>query len=371
MLSGLSVWLTVNIAQIAISAWAYTAQRQAQPAHWNIAQQWVQWDGIHYVRIAIKGYKLGPDEPAFFPLYPMLIRAGDRILPGSTAAIAWTIAHLCALGAFILLYRLAEHEFGTQVARRAIIYLSAFPMAFFLLAPFSTSLFLMLSIGTLYAVRRGHWWLAGVLSALSSATRLFGILLIIPMVIEYIRQRNSGERRVGIQVLSIAAVPLGLLGYMIYCARALGNPMAFSAAQDQWGRHYVYPGMAWLDAFAHTMQQPRLQQNTLAAMLDTGIFLGAAILMLLSLVGPWRMRRDQFYLVAYSAATMILLTMTEVGGDRPMQSAPRYTMEATAIFLVLARIGANSFVDRFVVITGVALQTVLTIIFLSFTMFIA
>ena len=319
-----------------------------------------------------QGYKLGPGEPAFFPLYPTLIRLADRVLPGDAAVSAWIIAHVCALGTLILLYRLADHEFGQQVAQRATIYLSVFPMGFFLLAPYNTSLFLMLSIGALYATRRGHWWLAGALSALSSATRLFGVLLVIPMVIEYVRQNRAGERRLGIQGLAIAAVPLGLFSYMAYCAYKLDNPMAFSVAQDQWGRTYTWPGLAWLHAVEYIFGKPLLQQNTIAALLDTSIFLSVVILMILSLVGPWRVHRTQLYLVAYSAATILLLTMTQVGsGERPMQSAPRYCMEATVIFLVLARMGANAIVDRVVIAAGVALQAVLMIIFLSFTIVVA
>ncbi len=371
LLAGLTVWLIGNAIQLLISMFAYVMQRRPAPAHWNIAQQWLQWDAGHYVRIAVEGYQMGPGYPAFFPLYPILIRVGDYVLPGDAVTSAWIIAHLCALGSLTMLYRLADYEFGSQVARRATIYLAAFPMAFFLLAPYNTSLFLLLSISALYAARRGHWWLAGGLSALSSATRLFGVLLALPLIIEYVRQYRVGERRLGFQALAIAGVPLGLFGYMWYCALVLGNPMAFSAAQDQWGRSYTFPGVAWVHAVGHIFDRRLLDMNTLAALLDAGTFFCASILVLLAVFGRWRIRRDQFYLVAYSAATLILLSITEVGGGRPMQSAPRYIMEATVIFLVLARIGANAMVDRIVIAAGMVLQTILAVIFLSSTMLVA
>jgi arginine exporter protein ArgO len=61
---------------------------------------------------------------------------------------------------------------------------------------------------------------------------------------------------------------------------------------------------------------------------------------------------------------------TEVDG-RSMQSAARYTMEAVAVILVLARMGANQIVDRTVLIGGIALQTVFLVIFMAGTFLIA
>ena len=369
--TALAVWLAANVVQVGVSALAYLAQRRQAPTVWNIAQQWMQWDASHYVRIAVEGYAVGPGYPAFFPLYPLLIRAGDAVLPGNAVISSWVVAHLCAFGALAILYRLAEHEFGRKVAQRTVLYLALFPTGFFLLAPYNTSLFLMLMVGTLYAARRGHWWLAGGLGALASATRLFGLLLAIALAVEYLRQYRARERKIGPELLSIALVPLGLLAYMAYSARVLGNPMAFSVAQEQWGRGYTVPGVAWWDATWQAMRQPLLHPTTLAALLDAGTYLVAVVLLVLCLVGPWRFRRDQLYLVVYSAVTLILLGATEVGGSRPMQSAPRYVLEAIAIFLVLARIGANQFIDRAVLVIGVALQAVLAVIFLSGTFLVA
>lgn len=376
LLTAFAVWLTAYVVQLTVSALAYLAQRQHAPEHWSIAHQWTQWDALHYVRISVEGYAIGPGYPAFFPFYPIVIRLCDSVLPGDAVVSAWVVAHACAFGALTMLYRLAEHELGRQVAQRAAIYLAVFPMGFFLLAPYNTSLFLLLATGTLYAVRRGHWLLAGTLGALSSATRLFGVLLAVAMAVELLRryragQLRFGQRRFSAAVLSIALVPMGVIAYMVYSALVLGNPVAFSAAQNQWGRGYTVPGVAWWDAAWQAFQRPLLHPTTLAALLDAGIYLMAAVLLVLAVVGPWRLRRDQFYLVAYSAATMILLAATEVGGNRPMQSSPRYLMEATVIFLVLARIGANQLVDRAVIAIGIALQVVLAIVFLSGTFLVA
>ncbi|MFI5841795.1 mannosyltransferase family protein [Catenuloplanes sp. NPDC051500] len=350
---------------VAIAAWsAATAIRLAITALTpHGVMDWVQWDAVLYVRIAEAGYHVGgPSYPAFFPLYPLLIRLADPILPGGGIASALVIANLSAIGALALLHRLAEHETDPLTAQRAVWFLTASPMGFFLFVGYNESLFLMLSIGALYAARKGHWWVAGSLGALSSATRLFGVLLMLPLAIEYLRHAGWQPRRIRLDVLGIALVPMGVVAYSIYCWRELGSPMAFSAAQDQWSRQYTIPGGAWVISAGQS--DGWLGPQTLGSIIDAGSMLVVVVLMILCVVGPYRFRLDQAYLVAYSAICVLLVLSTEVGG-RALQSAPRYAMEAIAIFLVMGRIGARPTADRVMLTIGMALHAALLIIYMN------
>ncbi|SNY53477.1 mannosyltransferase family protein [Paractinoplanes atraurantiacus] len=360
-LGALAVWSASVVVHLAVGAFAWLTYRGNGPAPdlWSVALAWNGWDAGHYVRIAESGYHLGPGFPAFFPLYPMLIH-----LFGGGPGAALFVAHASAYGALVLLYRLADYEFGPRVAQRAAWYLAVFPMGFFLFIGYNESLFLLLVVGALYAARRGHWWLAGTLGAFSSATRLFGLLLILPLAVEYLRQRG----RMRADVLSLALVPLGVVGYSVYCLIELGSPVQFSIAQDEWGRRYTFPGQAWLIA-VRQMGGP-LDKATLGAVLDAGTILIAVVLLILCLKGPFKFRRDQLYLVVQGGITLVMLMSTEVGG-RSMQSAGRYAMEAVAIFLVLARMGAHQTVDRVVLVVGASLQAVLLVIFMAGTFLVA
>jgi hypothetical protein len=113
-----------------------------------------------------------------------------------------------------------------------------------------------------------------------------------------------------------------------------------------------------------------LDPSTLAAILDAGTVLVAVVLLILCVAGRFRFRRDQLYLVVQAALTLVLLMSTEVAG-RSMQSAARYALEAVAIVLVLARMGANHIVDRTVLMVGVALQAVFLVIFMAGTFLVA
>ncbi|MFI7545226.1 hypothetical protein [Actinoplanes sp. NPDC049599] len=75
-------------------------------------------------------------------------------------------------------------------------------------------------------------------------TRLFSVLLIAPLVVEYLRQVGWRLRRIRSDVLRLALVPLGVADYSLYCLVELGSPVQFSIAQRQWGRRYTFPGEA-------------------------------------------------------------------------------------------------------------------------------
>lgn len=359
-----TVWAVLTVAHLAISALAWLPRRgETAPSLWAMVLSWNNWDAGHYVRIAESGYHLGPGFPAFFPLFPLLIR-----LAGGGVGAALLVANLAAVGTLAVLHRLAEHEFGPAVAQRATWYLAAGPMGFFLFIGYNESLFLLLAIGALYAGRRGHWWLAGALGALSSATRLFGLLLIAPLAVEYLRQVHRRPRLIRPDVLGLALVPLGVVAYAVYCAIELGSPLAFSVAQDQWGRRYTLPGGAWVTALRQ-IDGP-LDAATLGALIDAGTTLVAVVLLVLAVTGPWRFRRDQLYLVVQAGLTLVLLMSTEVGG-RSMQSSARYAMEALAVVLVLARIGARPTADRFMLVTGMSLHAVFLVVFMAGTFLVA
>jgi hypothetical protein len=372
LLAALAVWSVSVVVHLTVSAlaWLTVTGRGPAPDLWSVALGWNRWDAGHYVRIAESGYHLGPGFPAFFPLYPILIHVLDPVLPGNGLVSALVIANAAAFGALALLYRLADYEFGARVAQRAAWYLAAFPMAFFLFIGYNESLFLLLALGALYAGRRGHWWLAGTLGALSSATRLFGVLLIAPLAVEYLRQIGWRPRRIRANLLGLALVPLGVVAYSVYCLLELGSPVAFSIAQQQWGRRYTVPGEAWLISIQQIAGHGPLDKATLGALLDAGTILIAVVLLILCVKGPFKFRPDQSYLVVQAGITLVMLMSTEVGG-RSMQSAARYAMEAVAIFLVLARMGAHQLVDRAVLMIGVALQAVFLVIFMAGTFLVA
>src|SRR3954466_2539990 len=129
---------------------------------------WARWDSVFFVRIAEHGYDHA--SAAFYPLYPGLVAALGRIFGGHYVLAGVVISLAAALGAFLVLYRLAESRLGPDGAKRAGVYLAIFPMTLFLQAVYSESLYLLLVVAAFLAAERGRFGSAGVLSGLAILT---------------------------------------------------------------------------------------------------------------------------------------------------------------------------------------------------------
>src|SRR5215203_6890174 len=121
---------------------------------------WSHWDGEHYVTLAMGGYLHPPDDvsPAFFPLYPLIVRSCAELFGGPISEEALSVwgpllSLLFLPFAFYFIYQIALNEFDEEVARGTVLTLAFFPTTFFLNAAYTESLFLALSAGSIWAVR--------------------------------------------------------------------------------------------------------------------------------------------------------------------------------------------------------------------------
>jgi len=192
------------------------------------------WDSVWYLGIAHDGYA-DPHRAAFFPVYPLLVRAGGWVL-GSPLVAGALISLVCFAVALYLLHELTRLELDAPAARWTVLALAWSPMSFFFSAVYTEALFLAVSIGAVLAARRGRWWLAGALGGVGAATRSGGILLLVPLALLMLQARP--RRR---DVLALALVPAGLGAYM--AALAAGGHDAFGPfhASQFWFRQFAGP----------------------------------------------------------------------------------------------------------------------------------
>jgi Gpi18-like mannosyltransferase len=128
---------------------------------------WERWDALWFMHVAQDGYQANSQSAAIMPVYPLAIRAlhGLSGLPWLICGLI--ISNAAFLVALYVLYRLAELELGDQVARRSSWYLALFPGSLFFLAPYTESLYLLLTVCAFFAARRSQWLLAGVSAAVA------------------------------------------------------------------------------------------------------------------------------------------------------------------------------------------------------------
>src|ERR687885_994201 len=300
------------------------------PAGNALVAPFARWDSVWYLAIANDGYPADdPRRAAFFPLYPLLVRAvaavvRERIVAGVVVSLA------CFAVALVLLHRLTALELGRAAAAEAVWAPAPFPAAVFFSAVYSEALYLMLSVGCVYAARTGRWAWAGGLGALGAATRSAGVLLVVPLAVIWLARADGPARRRVRDAAWIALVPAGLVAFC--AALAVGGGDAFTPlhGQDLWFRSFAGPFVGVWDGTAaawrglHHLDAP-------FARADVVLFC-FLVLAVPAVVGV--MRRLPPAYGAYVVAALALPLSYPVG-PQPLMSLPRFLAVLFPLFMWL------------------------------------
>ena len=208
-----------------------------------LLSQFNRWDAPHYLDIARNWY-VNEGDPAnfivFFPLYPMLIRLAT--INFSTIGLsAIIVSNVSSFFAFLYLYKLAKLEFGDGVALKAVLFLSIFPTAYFLSAPYKEGLFFALTISCIYYARVGRWQLAGMLGFFATLTRLAGLLLLPALLVEYLHQKRWKPWKLDLKFLWILLPIVGFLIYLNINLQVTGDAFKFMEIERIHWYNYLNP----------------------------------------------------------------------------------------------------------------------------------
>jgi hypothetical protein len=384
LLGAIAMWIDRPLPPVGVLGYYYLPELRGL-AHYFL-QPWGYWDGHWFGLIAEHGY-VHRAATAFFPLYPTLLRAVAWLLDGQIALAGVLISNAALLGALVLLYRLIQIDFPRAVARRALLYLALFPTAYYLGAVYSESLFLLLSVGALYAARRDRWWLAGALGFLAALTRSQGILLLIPLAIGFVRQQGWHPRGWRANPMALTLVPAGLMVYMAYLRRTFDDPLIMISAQKGWDRYSANPietlqaGVEavnscatrdWQGGVDFCWATRLVQEPGLATLRDPAwrwafsesntVELAATLF--LFAVGVAAFRRLPLAYSAYLAAG-IGLPLWSPSAVHPLMSMHRFTLVLFPAFIVLALLGRRRAAHAAIVVVSALLLAFFTIQFAS------
>jgi hypothetical protein len=217
----------------------------------KLAETFAAWDSGWYFDIAQRGYYWSPSGQsslAFFPLYPMLMRALAWPFGGSDRAL-WTagiaLSYACLFLGLTVLHRLSETTLGDrEAARRTVLYVAVFPFAYFFTQVYTESLFLLTSVSAVAAAAASRWGWAGLLGALAALTRPNGVLVAVPLGLLALagRPRLTELAR---RAAALALVPLGLAAFCAFSWRLSGDPLGWLHAQARWG--YTVGNRPWVE----------------------------------------------------------------------------------------------------------------------------
>ena len=224
-----------------------TQQQFEYSSYWLI-DIWCRWDTGWYLNLFEHGYQpiadlsSGFTNLAFFPLYPSLVRLIGSVVPGllshqsAALLIGLVISNISFILAMIGLYALCSHHFGSEAAKRSVIFAFCLPGAFFYSAFYTESLFLCLAVFACLCAEKGKWVGAGIFGMLAAFTRSHGFLIVLPLAWTYMSQINWEFRKIGWKWTWLVLIPLAVLIHFGNLYRLTGNFFAFLDAQKAWSR---------------------------------------------------------------------------------------------------------------------------------------
>jgi Mannosyltransferase (PIG-V) len=338
----------IVIAELAAVIIGQRAGTHVEESSHQLLAVWGHWDAVHYLDVATQGYQ-GTDA-AFFPLYPMLIRIVGRLV-GNHLIAGLMISNASFFVGLLFLYRLLEREFDRPVARRAIFYVSIFPSAVFFSAVYTEALFFMLTVAAFYYMRSHRWLIAGAIGFFAAMSRVEGVLLVVPFLIEWYTQYKPRFAEGLRPLLAGALIPLGLVVYMVYLWVLRADPLYFSTVQSHWNRHFAMPWVSIINAFekiAHATQGQTVANQAFEVTFTA--------LMIAVLIVGWRRLRPSY--IAYMGLSILVPMSTS-----SLMSMPRFALVLFPMFAILGRWGERPWVNNLILAFSLPLLGLFTVLF--------
>ena len=213
-----------------------------------------QWDCGWYVSIVEGGYSPVPIESqpgatnyAFFPLYPLLVKAFAYLTGFSPVMAGLVISNTAFFLGLTYIYRLVIAQSGSrQLARLTVAIICILPGTFVFSAVYTESTFLLCLAASMFYFQRGEYGRSGLAAAALSAVRSNGVLLIVYFV-AYIARRYGFATLLrpwqrAEAFIPIVLAPLGLFLFWAYCYFTTGDAFAqATTAEAGWSWRWGVP----------------------------------------------------------------------------------------------------------------------------------
>lgn len=331
--------------ELALNGWQTVPPLASDGLDFGLLGVWQRWDACWYGKIATFGFEPGTNGTVFFPLVPLLTGLLTPLTGGSVALAGYLLSAAASVVALASLIRLVGRDLGPATGRRTALYVSVFPSAFFLVAPFTEATFLACSALAILGARERRWAMAGVAGFLGGLARLQGLFLLLPLGWEAVRSlvaaRQAGTppgvRALGPLVAALAPIA-GAGLYIGWTAVAIGvTPFE---AQDAWGgREFHAP---W-DVAAASIRWGVERGEPLQ-------FVNLGLLGLFGLVTVLMARRLPLAYTLFAAPQILLLAIRLQ--PTPLTATSRYLLVVFPVMAALALLGRRRLVDRTIVIAS-------------------
>jgi hypothetical protein len=333
-------------------AWNYLVFTDRQAGAWLA---FINWDGQHYLRLALGGYPVPADPSAvFYPLFPALIAAAMWLGLGPIAA-GLTVVTLCSAAALFMLERLLPRE---ERGPSSLWLLASFPSAFYLSVVYAEGLFLAALFGLLWSLRDARRWpWALACAAALPLTRGQGMWLAAPLAAAWLALalRGSGPSTRRSLAAATLGYGLGAAGYFGIFWWHYGDPFAGFEMNRVFVSKISLANLVDLPRFIDLLFSP---PNRFLDSTRSGLDKMMMALSLLALAfGVARGVRDPFLLTAWACFAVLPAMMGEG------TAYARYALLAWACFVPSVGPTLGAAAKYAIILPGFALQAYLAFYF--------
>lgn len=314
-----------------------------------LISSWSFWDAPHFLYIAQNWYtSIG--DPAnfivFFPMYPLLTSILLPIIKVPEIAGIF-ISTICIGLSIPIFYKLVKLVSDQKISYRSLWYLLIFPTSFFLTAPYSESLYLLLWSISFLSAFKGNWKIAGISAGLASFTRNFGLLILPALLIQWFQSKNRKYS----DLISIIFPTVFTTGaYLLINRLVYNDQFAFvKIMSDHWQKSFSNPITTFVGIWKLALLNPIDNYS-----FSVGWVEGLSILFILviTLLGY---KKIPFSLFVYQLLSLILVSSTSF-----VLSTPRYILSIPTIFIILGVIIKNPTLRKMYEFTSIGLLFCLT-----------
>lgn len=307
----------------------------------NLVFPWANFDGVHYLNIAFRGYM---NEARFFPLFPGLVYLFSYILSFGNVTynfVYWTgivFINLFFFTSIYSLYKLLELDYSNKTIKEVIFFVLIFPTSFFFSAIYSESLFLLLLLTAFYFARIGKWNYSLLSAFFLITTRVVGIFIIPAIMYEYFLQKGQikslqkiSREQIFFLFKLIVITPLGLLIYSIFNYEKWGNAFYFITAHSLLGNGrssdlLIFPFQTFYRYLKILSSISFVRFEWQIALLELISFFFASVMLYIS----WRKNVGKSYLI-FSVLAFLLPVLSGT-----FSGLPRYVLVIFPVFIALS-----------------------------------
>ena len=217
--------------------------------HNGLVADLTAWDGTWFLKIVRHGYpavlpmvdgRVAENPIAFFPLFPMAVRALASVgIPPAAGSLV--ISAVTGATAVVAVGFVAQRIAGDTRGERAALLFAVFPGTFAFSFAYSEGIAITCIGFGLIALLDRRWWLAGVLGALATAASPVALAFVVSCA--WCGGRAAWKDRTLTPLLAPVLAPLGIALYMLYLWVHTGMLMAWRLTER--GGWKSYPSLSY------------------------------------------------------------------------------------------------------------------------------